>query len=527
MRRENFFHEDPNFRCFGCSPKNATGLQLQFLRHKSQGEFLVRPQLKEEWCSFRGILHGGMLATMFDEVAYSCILMSKPRIGLTTKMSLEYREPVSLLPGDSNFQATCEIAYAFPGDKVASKVLRKSAVEWLRPHSQRPMGLKPIELEMGKKPVVEESEEEEEEVAPPPKKKKAKVVVEEEEEEEAPPPKKKAKVVVEEEEAPAAPAAPTGGKGKDSKGKGKDGFGKGGKDSKGKGKGKKGKPRADGLDQNQVGAKYGNIVQFQGKVKKFAASDYIPEALTAILAGKKDAIDRTQGCILVRRSISEAVKYIGTKPDLRLAEAVQRRLFGLHTRAERGAPPPQAPPGENEEQWLAWSETAELTDLGAMREYLDLAARHVPDMIMDGLDGMQGGQELPASELPAAMREQLEAAGIRQASDRGSAPVSGDVFEAAREGGALASFLPSQRDAVDSEGLTPLIHAVDAERADAVAELLLAGANPSLADAQGAILPASPSTAERKCNRLLQMNVNPALHLHSATMRSLFSSELE
>ncbi|CAE8637083.1 unnamed protein product [Polarella glacialis] len=188
----------------------------------------------------------------------------------------------------------------------------------------------------------------------------------------------------------------------------------------------------------------------------------------------------------LRQEFQEAVKYIGTKPDLRLAEAVQRRLFGLHTRAERGAPPPQAPPGENEEQWLAWSETAELTDLGAMREYLDLAARHVPDMIMDGLDGMQGGQELPASELPAAMREQLEAAGIRQASDRGSAPVSGDVFEAAREGGALASFLPSQRDAVDSEGLTPLIHAVDAERADAVAELLLAGANPSLADAQGA-----------------------------------------
>ncbi|CAE8605219.1 unnamed protein product [Polarella glacialis] len=445
MRRENFFHEDPNFRCFGCSPKNATGLQLQFLRHKSQGEFLVRPQLKEEWCSFRGILHGGMLATMFDEVAYSCILMSKPRIGLTTKMSLEYREPVSLLPGDSNFQATCEIAYAFPGDKVASKVLRKSAVEWLRPHSQRPMGLKPIELEMGKKPVVEESEEEEEEVAPPPKKKKAKVVVEEEEEE-APPPKKKAKVVVEEEEAPAAPAAPTGGKGKDSKGKGKDGFGKGGKDSKGKGKGKKGKPRADGLDQNQVGAKYGNIVQFQGKVKKFA------------------------GCILVRRSISEAVKYIGTKPDLRLAEEQheQRETKELEMckrqcRDDSLASTPEHP-----------------------CEYLDLAARHVPDMIMDGLDGMQGGQELPASELPAAMREQLEAAGIRQASDRGSAPVSGDVFEAAREGGALASFLPSQRDAVDSEGLTPLIHAVDAERADAVAELLLAGANPSLADAQGA-----------------------------------------
>lgn len=186
----------------------------------------------------------------------------------------------------------------------------------------------------------------------------------------------------------------------------------------------------------------------------------------------------------LEQEFSEAVKHVGTTPGLALPEAVQRRLFGLYARVKQGVPTAQPSPGQHEEQWRAWDETRELSETAAMQEYTDLVTKHDPDWL---LSGGQKDQEMPGSELPPDIKEQLSRAGLKEAvSCANAAQTPSDVFTAARTGASLANFIPAQQNAKDEDGLTPLIHAVDAEMADAVAELLLAGANPDLADPQGA-----------------------------------------
>lgn len=185
-----------------------------------------------------------------------------------------------------------------------------------------------------------------------------------------------------------------------------------------------------------------------------------------------------------RTEFLDAVKYVGTRPNLRLDESVQRRLFGLHTQATRGEPPKTMPADMPEEHWQVWAEVADLSAFQAMQEYIDTITRHVPEFLTtDGDDAEEGAQ--PASELPPGIMEQLAAAGFKQGGAQGSVVQVSDVFEAARSSAGLAGFLPGQRDAVDEEGLTPLIHAVDAEQDRAVEQLLEAGASPNCVDPQG------------------------------------------
>eukprot|EP00933_Yihiella_yeosuensis_P003587 TRINITY_DN10664_c0_g3_i1.p1 TRINITY_DN10664_c0_g3~~TRINITY_DN10664_c0_g3_i1.p1 ORF type:complete len:269 (+),score=75.95 TRINITY_DN10664_c0_g3_i1:90-896(+) len=192
----------------------------------------------------------------------------------------------------------------------------------------------------------------------------------------------------------------------------------------------------------------------------------------------------------LQEEFSEAVKYVGTSPGLMLSEAIQRRLFGLYTRASSGVPPTTVPKGMHKEQWEAWSDAAELSDVEAMQEYLGLLSRNDPDWLLSGDSSMGlgalGKQEQPLSELPPEMRAQLEAAGIKEAASSTPAPRQDNIWNAAVNGKSLERFLPDQKDAKCADGITALMYAVDSERLDQVDELLLARASPDLVDPQGA-----------------------------------------
>eukprot|EP00928_Gymnodinium_smaydae_P056619 TRINITY_DN39984_c0_g1_i1.p1 TRINITY_DN39984_c0_g1~~TRINITY_DN39984_c0_g1_i1.p1 ORF type:complete len:275 (+),score=45.69 TRINITY_DN39984_c0_g1_i1:56-826(+) len=182
----------------------------------------------------------------------------------------------------------------------------------------------------------------------------------------------------------------------------------------------------------------------------------------------------------LKQEFLAAVKFVGTKPGLNIGEDAQRRLYGLHCQATQGKSPAQKPQDLHEEQWKAWCEVGQLSSAAAMQEYIDLVTRCAPDFLTyDERD-----EEMPASEAPPAIQEQLKAAGLHQKSASDSASAA-DVFSAARSGANLAPFLPDSRDSVDADGLTPLIHAVDAEQVEAVNELLLASASVNIADPQG------------------------------------------
>jgi len=141
-----------------------------------------------------------------------------------------------------------------------------------------------------------------------------------------------------------------------------------------------------------------------------------------------DAVDS-----LTRQEFCEAVTHVNETPGNELDESVQRRLYGLYSRAVRGIPPDVAPANEHEEQWRAWREAGDLTEMGAMQEYIDLVSRHDPGYLESADD--------PADQVQSAPVQKVTEAGVA------------DVFTAAREGRCLSRFLPDQKDAIDADGL--------------------------------------------------------------------------
>ena len=78
--------------CFGCSPTNAQGLQLRFWVSE-QGCF-TQCTIPDHLCGFDGLVHGGIIATLLDEVAAWTIIAHLGRIGVTREMLTRFLKPV-------------------------------------------------------------------------------------------------------------------------------------------------------------------------------------------------------------------------------------------------------------------------------------------------------------------------------------------------------------------------------------------------------------------------------------------------
>jgi len=78
-------------RCFGCGPLNEDGLQLVFL---PKGDTSVTEfEVPERYQSWRGVVHGGMVALMLDE-AVGWAAWHQGRPGVTGKLEVRYRLPL-------------------------------------------------------------------------------------------------------------------------------------------------------------------------------------------------------------------------------------------------------------------------------------------------------------------------------------------------------------------------------------------------------------------------------------------------
>jgi ankyrin repeat protein len=119
--------------------------------------------------------------------------------------------------------------------------------------------------------------------------------------------------------------------------------------------------------------------------------------------------------------------------------------------------------------------------LSAMRAYVDEVTREVPDFLL------MAPEEDASDDQLAKVKNDLSACGINEA-DAPPPPPTRDVFEAARAGAAsLKAFgdLSTDVNTIDDYHLTPLIHAVDAEREDSARLLLDAGADVNKPDDDG------------------------------------------
>ena len=80
--------------CFICGMDNPTGLRAQFY-NMEDGSVVTPFQFREEHQSFPGRVHGGLVATMIDELGLRALwVKSESRMGVTMSLETKYRKPV-------------------------------------------------------------------------------------------------------------------------------------------------------------------------------------------------------------------------------------------------------------------------------------------------------------------------------------------------------------------------------------------------------------------------------------------------
>ncbi|MGB9592497.1 MAG: PaaI family thioesterase, partial [Candidatus Kryptoniota bacterium] len=106
-------------QCFICGMENPVGLHLHF-EEKAPGEVTADCVLDERYQGYPGIVHGGIVAAMLDEVSGRALMgdAKNPRFMYTAKMNIRYRkhvpvgEPLHLVGKVGKDRGRTAIAYA-------------------------------------------------------------------------------------------------------------------------------------------------------------------------------------------------------------------------------------------------------------------------------------------------------------------------------------------------------------------------------------------------------------------------------
>lgn len=99
----NPYRELEGYQCFGCSPDNRMGLRMEFFEEGDQLISIWNPE--DHFQGYHNILHGGVQATLMDEIA-SWIIQVKLRTGgVTSSMSSRFLKPVRTDNGSIRLEA--------------------------------------------------------------------------------------------------------------------------------------------------------------------------------------------------------------------------------------------------------------------------------------------------------------------------------------------------------------------------------------------------------------------------------------
>jgi uncharacterized protein (TIGR00369 family) len=97
-------NDDPEvYQCFGCSPYNDFGLQLEFWDTGNEliSSWIPRPVLQ----SYPKVVHGGIQATLLDEIAGWVVYVKCGTVGLTAEMKVKFRQPLFIDQGEITIRA--------------------------------------------------------------------------------------------------------------------------------------------------------------------------------------------------------------------------------------------------------------------------------------------------------------------------------------------------------------------------------------------------------------------------------------
>ena len=85
----NPYIKTDNGNCFGCSPDNERGLQMEFFEKDEYifSEWDPKPHLS----GFKNVLHGGIQTTILDEIACWVVFIKCQTSGVTTALNAKFK----------------------------------------------------------------------------------------------------------------------------------------------------------------------------------------------------------------------------------------------------------------------------------------------------------------------------------------------------------------------------------------------------------------------------------------------------
>jgi len=104
MRKiHNAYADIAEYHCFGCSPTNPIGLKLHFWE---EGEWVYAKWTPDKWYEgYLNVLHGGIQATLLDEIADWVLIVKLGTSGVTKNLNITYLKPVYVNQGEITIRA--------------------------------------------------------------------------------------------------------------------------------------------------------------------------------------------------------------------------------------------------------------------------------------------------------------------------------------------------------------------------------------------------------------------------------------
>ncbi|WP_347838034.1 PaaI family thioesterase [uncultured Draconibacterium sp.] len=94
------------YNCFACSPYNSGGLHLEFWEDCEEIVTKWNPErCYEGWI---GVLHGGIQATLLDEIGGWVVMLKLQTSGVTSDLQVRYLKPVKVSKGELTVRGRLE-----------------------------------------------------------------------------------------------------------------------------------------------------------------------------------------------------------------------------------------------------------------------------------------------------------------------------------------------------------------------------------------------------------------------------------
>lgn len=80
--------------CFACGKNNPFGLHLEWFNDYENKQVEAEFMLNDNYCSYPGTMHGGIIATILDETSGRAVLLNNDfnRLMVTLKMEVVYKQ---------------------------------------------------------------------------------------------------------------------------------------------------------------------------------------------------------------------------------------------------------------------------------------------------------------------------------------------------------------------------------------------------------------------------------------------------